>query len=107
MNAGKETLYDIGHDGKPDWTRFNASVLGNLPVNNSIYTLSHLPGINYEPYVYQNVFFGATREYGPEEGWQTVHGGRRRKGQRHQAYNQPSRPTADMSFPYAVIDSQK
>jgi hypothetical protein len=24
------------------------------------------------PYIYRNVFFGADREYGPNEGWQRV-----------------------------------
>jgi len=105
MNAG--TLYDIGHDGKPDWTRFNATVLGNLPTETSLYSYTHLPGINHEPFFYQNVFFGATREYGPEEGWQVVQ--RRRKGQQNKRrYQQtPSRPNADMSFPYAEIDALK
>jgi hypothetical protein len=37
-----------------------------------------LPGIDFDRTdSYVSVFFGAPREYGPDEGWQTV---RRRKG---------------------------
>jgi hypothetical protein len=39
-----------------------------------------LPGIDYDRTdSYVPVFFGAPREYGPNEGWQTV---RRKKGRR-------------------------
>lgn len=102
MNAG--TPYDIGRDGKPDWTRFNESVLGNRSVEKSLYAYSHLPGINHEPYFYQNVFFGAIREYGPEEGWQVVERSRPKPRRPTQSY---SRPTPSTSFPYAAIDSVK
>lgn len=38
---------------------------------------SHLPGLTPDPnYRYKRVFFGAEREYGPDEGWQHV--GRKR-----------------------------
>jgi hypothetical protein len=38
------------------------------------------PGITpNRPFDYQTVFFGATREYGPDEGWQPVINGRRKK----------------------------
>ena len=36
-----------------------------------------------KPYVYKNVFFGADREYGPEEGWQTVRRKRRYRRKQH------------------------
>ena len=51
----------------------NSVVIGN---QNAPHNASHprcLPGINPDrPLVYRNVSFGATREYGPEEGWQAV-----------------------------------
>lgn len=34
------------------------------------------------PFTYQPPFFGAEREYGPEEGWQTVRNGRSRSRSR-------------------------
>jgi len=43
-----------------------------------------LPGIDYDRKdAYVPLFFGASREYGPDEGWQTV---RRRKGRRGPAF---------------------
>jgi hypothetical protein len=36
-----------------------------------------------KPYVYKMVFFGADREYGPEEGWQTVRRKRRYRKKLH------------------------
>ena len=36
-----------------------------------------------KPYVYRHVFFGADREYGPEEGWQIVRRKRRYRKKRH------------------------
>ena len=43
-----------------------------------------LPGIDYDRTdSYVPLFFGASREYGPDEGWQTV---RRRKGRRGPAF---------------------
>lgn len=41
-----------------------------------------LPGIDHtRTDVYQTPFFGAKREYGPEDGWTTVHYKRRRANQ--------------------------
>jgi hypothetical protein len=48
----------------------NAAVIGS---GDPLPTKSHLAGIDPErPYTYRAVFFGAPREYGPNEGWQTV-----------------------------------
>lgn len=53
-----------------------------------------LPGIDYDRKdAYVSPFFGASREYGPDEGWQTV---RRRKGRRGgPAFRSQSQPKED------------
>ena len=46
-------------------------------------------------YRYRTVFFGATREYGPEEGWQTV--SFKKKGRKSRQWK--SRALKNMSSP--------
>jgi len=46
--------------------------LCNKDCCNSIENAFPLKMTASDGYRYQPVFFGATREYGPEEGWQTV-----------------------------------
>ena len=50
----------------------NAAVVGSAHAP-AVTNNRHLPGIDPDrPFTYVPVFFGATREYGPNEGWQTV-----------------------------------
>lgn len=78
--------------GKPDWSRYNATVVGNVPATNVRSCWSaHAAGIScractpgYVEPVYQNVSFGATREYADDEGWQHV--GKSRRGRRARAW---------------------
>lgn len=67
--------------GKPDWSRYNATVVGNRPATNvrSCHN-AHPAGLQcadctpgYVEPVYMPVSFAASREYkDDEDGWQTV-----------------------------------
>ena len=51
----------------------NAKVIGSGLAKHGPNDHRHLPGVNLDgPSNYRMVFFGATREYGPDEGWQHV-----------------------------------
>lgn len=72
--------------GKPDWTRYNASIVGNVPLIGAPAHPVCLPGLeatqgpDARPPPYRPVSFGATREYkDDEDGWQTVTRTKRRK----------------------------
>jgi hypothetical protein len=66
----EEIKADIGVDGKPDWTRYNATVVGAVYVPGwTVHKDSCLPGIPVSTQPYKMVSFAATREYGPDEGW--------------------------------------
>ncbi len=72
--------------GKPDWSRYNASIVGNVPVVGAPANPGFAPGLeatqgpNARPPPYRPVSFGATREYkDDEDGWQTVTRTKRRK----------------------------
>jgi len=67
--------------GKPDWSRYNATIVGNQPVTNVRRCIHrHAAGLQcedctpgYVELLYTPISFGATREYkNDEDGWQTV-----------------------------------
>lgn len=66
----EEIKADIGANGKPDWTRYNATVMGAVYVPGwHIHKESGLPGLPVTTEPYKMVSFVAPREYGPDEGW--------------------------------------
>lgn len=67
-NAAPEP--DILANGKKDWSRYNATVVGAQWVPNQPSNPGCLPGIDITKSIpYRPVSFAAKREYGPEEGW--------------------------------------
>ena len=56
-------------NGKADWSRYNATVVGASRVIPN----PRLGCFDDSQPTYRVVSFAADREYGPEEGWQTVH----------------------------------
>lgn len=68
---------------KLDWSRYNATIVGNVPVIGAPANPGFLPGLeatqgpNARPPPYRMVSFAATREYADNEGWQHV--GRKKK----------------------------
>jgi len=88
--AREEPKPDIDpRTGKPDWSRYNASIVGNVHLPGAPLHPAYAPGLeatqgpNARPPVYRPVSFGATREYkDDEDGWQTVTSGRRRRAWR-------------------------
>ena len=74
----KATDYDTLPNGKKDWSRYNATVVGAQWVPNQPKTPIGLPGLELAPKpTYRMVSFAAKREYGPDEGW--IHVGKRGK----------------------------
>ncbi len=74
----KVTDPDILSNGKKDWSRYNATIVGAVWVPNQPKTPTSLPGIDTTRNIpYRNVSFAAKREYGPDEGW--IHVGKRGK----------------------------
>jgi hypothetical protein len=66
---------DILANGKKDWSRYNATVVGACWVPNQPFNPGRAPGLpsSDEILPYKNVFFGAQREWKNEdEGWQVV-----------------------------------
>lgn len=62
---------------------------GNAPASSPKNEGRCLPGIDPDqPCTYKTVFFGAPREYGPEEGWQTVRYSK--KGRKARRYKEAS-----------------
>ena len=79
--------------GKPDWSRYNATIVGNVPLPGAPAHPAYAPGLEATqgpdacPPPYRNVSFGATREYkDDEDGWQTVT--RRRSSRKWRGKNQ-------------------
>ncbi len=76
--------------GKPDWSRYNATIVGNAPLQGAPLHPAYAPGLeatqgpNARPPPYRNVSFAATREYADDEGWQHV--GKSRRGRRARAW---------------------
>jgi hypothetical protein len=71
--------------GKPDWSRYNASVVGNVPVVGAPAHPTCAPGLeatqgpNARPPPYSMISFGGREYKDDEDGWQTV---RRTKGRK-------------------------
>lgn len=72
--------------GKPDWSRYNATIVGYAPVPGAPANPGFLPGLeatqgpNACPPPYRPVSFGAQREYVDDnDGWQRVVRTKRRK----------------------------
>jgi hypothetical protein len=75
-DKSKVTEPDILANGKKDWSRYNATVVGAVWVPNQPSNPGGLPGIDRTRSIpYRNVSFAAKREYGPNEGW--IHVGKR------------------------------
>ena len=72
--------------GKPDWSRYNATIVGNVPVVGAPANPGFLPGLeatqgpDARPPPYRPVSFAAQREYAnDEDGWQRVVRAKNRK----------------------------
>jgi len=85
QNQEKVKPVIVGPDrinGKNDWSRYNATIVGYHPL-----LTDHQWGkFDDSKPAYKVVFFGADREYGPEEGWQRV--GSKRKTRSRQWHGQ-------------------
>lgn len=69
----EEIKADIGPDGKPDWSRYNRTIVGAVWVPGwTPHQDSCLPGLPVATQPYKVVSFAAPREYGPDEGWTHV-----------------------------------
>jgi len=82
---------DVLANGKNDWSRYNATVVGAVYVPGwHVHKDSGLPGINIaarKPY--KNVFFGAEHEWENDEvGW--THVGRSKKSKKGKRRQRPS-----------------
>ena len=72
----------VSQDELPSHLRTaNAKVVGSGLATHGPNDHRHLPGTDL---TYRNVFFGATREYGPDEGWQVV--SYKKKKRRYRVY---------------------
>jgi hypothetical protein len=63
---------DILSNGKKDWSRYNATIVGAAWDLRAPAHPAYAPGLIPSNTPYRTVFFGADREYGPDEGWQKV-----------------------------------
>lgn len=71
--------------GKPDWSRYNATVVGNVPVVGAAANPGFPPGLeatqgpNARPPPYRMVSFGGREYANDEDGWQRVVRAKNRK----------------------------
>ena len=92
--------YSIPKDELPAHIReANAKVIGSALAKHGPNDHRHLPGVDLDrPFTYTTVFFGAKREYGPDEGWQHVTYKRKgRKARRYREYEKEQQPELEVT----------
>jgi hypothetical protein len=66
------------YTGKPDWSRRNAMIVGNVPVSGAPKHPLYAPGIEADKGPYYILSFGGREYKDDEDGWQTIVRRRRR-----------------------------